>query len=183
MPDILTTQQLENSLDNILNSPQDQGTLEMIVIRPAKNTRQVINSCQLTVGNGAEGDRWTEGSWKSLANGSPHPNVQIAIMNSRALSAIAGPKERWPLAGDNLIIDMDLGTRNLPPGQRLGIGEAELEVTNVLHNGCAKFMNRYGKDAVLFVNSKQGKTTHLRGVYARIVKDSQVNLGDTIRKL
>ena len=180
---MLTTRQLEDSLPEILESPKDKGALEMIVIRPQKNARKVLDSCELSFANGAKGDHWATGCWKSLPDGSPHPDVQIAIMNSRALKAVAGSRERWPLAGDNLIVDLDLSSENLSPGQRLNIGEVELEITNVPHNGCAKFMDRYGKDAVRYFNSKKGKAQHLRRVYARVVKDGTVKLGDVIKKV
>ena len=183
MPTPLTADQLENSLPEILESPKDKGALEMIVIRPQKNARKVLDSCELSFANGANGDHWARGCWKSLPDGSPHPDVQIAIMNSRALKAVAGSKERWPLAGDNLIVDLDLSSENLSPGQTLQIGEAELEITNVPHSGCAKFMDRYGKDAVRYFNSKKGKAQHLRGVYARVVRDGTVRLGDAVRKV
>ena len=37
--------------------------------------------------------------------------------------------DRWALAGDQLYVDLDLSTANLPPGTQLQIGSALLEVT------------------------------------------------------
>jgi len=42
---------------------------------------------------------------------------------------------RWP-GGDNLILELDLSSKNLPPGSRVRIGGAILEVTPLAHNGC-----------------------------------------------
>jgi MOSC domain-containing protein YiiM len=35
----------------------------------------------------------------------------------------------------------------------------------------------------VFVNTGEGKTNRLRGVYARVVKDGVVKVGDTLSKL
>ncbi|MEO6590493.1 MAG: hypothetical protein ABIP06_14440 [Pyrinomonadaceae bacterium] len=113
----------------------------------------------------------------------PHPEMQINIMNSRAISLIAQTKDRWQLAGDQLFVDMDLSEENLPPKSRLAIGSAVLEITEVPHNGCIKFTKRFGKDAVKFVNSKFGKQLHLRGLNAKVVKSGMIRTGDVVKKI
>ena len=105
------------------------------------------------------------------------------MMNARCIELIAGPPENWPPAGDNLFIDMDLTPENLPPGQRFSIGSAEFEVTPVAHNGCAKFVERFGRDAVVFVNTGEGKRLRLRGIYARVTRDGRITAGDSVTKL
>jgi MOSC domain-containing protein YiiM len=174
---------LEAHLDDIQSSPTDQGTLEMIVVRPEKKQRSTPEQCMLSEKLGVHGDHWAKGCWKSLPDGSPDPAVQVAIMNSRCLDLVAGSRDRWPLAGDNLIVDLDLGTENLSPGQRLAVGNAILEITSVPHNGCAHFKERYGVDALQFISTKTGKSRRLRGIYAKIVRDGTVKLGDSISKL
>jgi MOSC domain-containing protein YiiM len=109
--------------------------------------------------------------------------MQINIMSARVIALVAMDRERWPLAGDQLFVDLDLSAHNLPPGTRLGIGEAVLEVTPLPHTGCAKFMARFGIDAVKFVNSPEGKELRLRGLNARVVQSGSIRAGDPVRKL
>src|SRR5437773_438819 len=89
-------------LPHIKDSPKDNGTLELIVIRPAENQRVELQESQVSYKLGVHGDNWALGCWKTLPDGSPHPEVQIAIMNSRSIGLLAREKSRWPLAGDNL---------------------------------------------------------------------------------
>jgi len=104
-------------------------------------------------------------------------------MNSRAIAAVTDSEARWPEAGDQFYVDFDLSADNVPPGTRLVIGTAEVEVTPLPHLGCAKFGQRFGKDANRFVNSDLGKALNLRGVNARVITAGTVNTGDIIRKL
>jgi MOSC domain-containing protein YiiM len=104
-------------------------------------------------------------------------------MNSRLLKMIAGNDDRMCLAGDNLIVDLDLSEANIPVGQKLAVGEALIQVTEVLHTGCNKFADRYGKDAVRFINAVERKPLRLRGLYARVLKAGTVQTGDVIRKV
>jgi MOSC domain-containing protein YiiM len=82
-----------------------------------------------------------------------------------------------------LFIDMDLSPANTPPGQRLQIGSAIIEITDTPHNGCASFIERYGRDACVFVNKDEGRSLRLRGIYGRVVQDGRVSLGDTVTKI
>jgi MOSC domain-containing protein YiiM len=112
--------------------------------------------------------------------------VQICIMSARCIELIAQERSNWPPAGDNLFIDMDLTPENMPPGTRLAIGTAVIEITPVPHNGCDGFIARYGRDACVFVNTGEGRRMRLRmrlrGIYARVVKDGQIGAGDTVVK-
>ncbi|WP_205944824.1 MOSC domain-containing protein [Pelagibius litoralis] len=104
-------------------------------------------------------------------------------MSARTIGLIANQEERWQLSGDNLFVDLDLSDSNVPSGQRLGVGTAVLEVSAVPHGPCGKFVERYGKAAAQFVNSRTGKQLHLRGVYAKIVKAGTIRVGDVVTKL
>ncbi len=174
---------LESGLNHIRKSPADNGTLDMIVIRPEKKQRVTVGKCLLSAKGGAEGDHWAKGCWKSLPDGSPDPSVQITIMNSRCLELVAVTKEKWPLAGDNLIADLDLSENNLKPGQKISVGKAILEITDVPHTGCINFRDRFGIDALKFVSTKSAKELRLRGVYAKIIQDGEVHVGDQLRKI
>ena len=109
--------------------------------------------------------------------------MQLNIMNSRAIAVIARERNRWSLAGDQLYIDLDLSDENLPPGTRLEIGSAIVEITPIPHNGCKKFANRFGIDAVKFVNSPVGKQLHLRGINAKVVQSGTIHTGNIVRKI
>ena len=179
----LTQEELQAGVPNILASPRDNGVLEAIVIRPASGERRDLQSCELSLAGGTQGDHWAKGCWKTTEDGKPHPDVQICIMNSRCIGLIAGQRDRWPLAGDNLFIDLDLTPENLPTGQRLGIGSVVIEITAVPHAGCRSFIERYGQPAVTFVNGPEGRSLRLRGLYARVVHDGLVTVGDDVVKV
>jgi MOSC domain-containing protein YiiM len=170
-----TMLELESGLEEIRRSPQNQGPLELIVRRPIKGQREVLDEGQLTLEDGLAGDCWK--------NHHPHPDMQINIMNARAIALIACEKDRWALAGDQLYIDMDLSGENLPPGTRLELGTALLEITAEPHTACAKFMSRFGAEATKFVNSVRGRQLNLRGLNARVVKPGVIRRGDTVRKV
>lgn len=170
-------------LESIQASPQDQGKLDLIVILPKENERTVLVESEVSSRLGVHGDRWAVECWKTLPDGSPHPDVQITLMNSRCIALLAQEKSRWPLAGDQLFVDLDLSEDNLLVGQRLAIGSAILQITDQLHTGCQKFAERYGQAAVTFVNSPAGKHFHLRGIYARVVQDGHIHTGDLATKI
>ncbi len=175
-----TTEQLEAALDDIRASPIGAGRLELIVTRPSNAAREVLVTAELDTQIGLVGDNWHVRPSKQTADGSPHPLRQLNIMNARAAAAIAGDVELWPPAGDQLYVDLHLGPAELPPGTRLRIGTAVVEVTEPPHRGCAKFTARYGKDAMRFVNSPAGRAVNARGICARVVVGGTIRVGDEI---
>lgn len=179
----LTIDELNDGLPEIRRSPDNSGILNAIVIRPATDERISLPHCELSPEGGVYGDNWALGCWKLLPDGRPDPEVQVTLMNSHAIALIAQEESRWPLAGDNLYVDLDLSGENLPPGQQLSLGSVVLEITSIAHNGCKKFAQRFGPDAVRFVNSEQGKALHLRGIYAKVTQAGVVQIGDEIKKL
>ncbi len=185
MPDAkqLTMAELEMGLNEIRRSPNEAGTLELIVRRPRMGKREVLNQGELCLIEGLRGDNWKLRPSTRTSDGSAHPDMQLNIMNARAIALIAQAKDRWQLAGDQLFIDMDLGAENLPPGTRLAMGSAIVEVTDQPHTGCKKFVARFGRDAMLFVNSDVGKELHLRGINARVVQPGVIRVGDTVTKI
>jgi len=179
----LTKAELEQGLAGSGESPADMGTLEMIVSRPEVEERLVVEQAVLDVDEGLRGDNWLKRGSKLTDDGSAHPDSQIAIMNSRIIHLLAGDRARWPLAGDQLYIDLDLSSENLPPGQRISIGTALLEITGLAHTGCSKFTERFGHDAIRFVNSVEGRQSRYRGLYARVIQTGSVKVGDIVKKI
>lgn len=179
----LTLQELEAALDHLRQAPKDDGVIQLIVRRPKVDQREVVEEAELDPVKGLIGDDWFVRGSRKTPDGSAHPEMQINIMNSRVTALVAQEKERWPLAGDQLYIDMDLGHDNLPPGSRLGIGSVVLEVSALPHTGCHKFVSRFGAEAMKFVNSPLGKSLCLRGINAKIIRGGIVKVGQTARKI
>jgi hypothetical protein len=178
-----TADELAAGLDEIRLSPGDEGTIELIVRRPAENEREVLEDAELDLEEGLVGDMWRVRGSSRTGDGSAHPGMQLTLMNARAIAVIARDRDRWQLAGDQLYVDLDLSPDNLPTGTRLALGSAVIEVTDQLHTGCAKFTARFGSAAIRFVNSPDGRALRLRGMYARVVEPGTIRPGDTIRKL
>jgi hypothetical protein len=121
--------ELEAGLDEIRRSPRDQGTLELIVCRPAVDQREVLDEGVLDEVEGLVGDTWRVRGGHRTADGSADPECQINVMNARAAALVAQDKSRWALAGDQLYVDFDLSEESAPAGTRLAIGEAVIEIT------------------------------------------------------
>ncbi len=179
----LTLPQLQAGLAHIEASPRDSGSIDAIVCRPAVNQREELSEAALDLEQGLVGDSWLARGYRKTPDGSAHPDMQLNLMNTRAIALIAGDRQRWSLAGDQLFVDFDLSHAHIPPGTRLAVGDAIIEVTAEPHLGCKKFSERFGRDATLFVNSEAGKQLNLRGINARVVQPGKVWVGATITKV
>jgi MOSC domain-containing protein YiiM len=173
----LTRSELEAGLDGIRSSPKDNGVVELIVARPASGAREMPEEANLDPGQGMVGDNW------AMRGAVPDPATQLTVMNVRVIALIAPDRTRWPLAGDQLYVDLDLADDNVPPGTQIEIGSAVIEVSVEPHTGCGKFVQRFGVDAMKFVNSPLGRQLHLRGINARVVRAGVVRVGDRARKV
>ena len=171
--------ELEAGLDHLRASPRGEGVVELIVRRPAEGEREVVEEAELDSEDGLVGDSWRS---RGRSGGRPsNTNAQITVMNARATALVAGERERWPLAGDQLYVDFDLSGEHLPAGTRLSVGSAVIEVTSDPHTGCKKFSSRFGLEALMFVNSPEGRALNLRGINTRVVQPGTVRVGDAIR--
>lgn len=179
----LSTDELVQGLEFILDSPADNGSLELIVRRPDVDERESLAEGRLDTEQGLVGDNWLARGSRHTADGSADPEMQVNIMNSRIAALVADDPDRRQLAGDQLYLDMDLSNENLPPGTRLSIGDAVIEVTEPPHTGCKKFAARFGTDAVVFVNSGMGKKRNFRGICAKVIEPGDIKVGDVARKL
>jgi hypothetical protein len=179
----LTPQELAAGLAQIQRSPANDGVLEMIVRRPSIGVREEVGEAELDPVTGLVGDSWSQRGSRRTADGSPHPNMQINVMNARVAALVARDRSRWALAGDQLFVDLDLSEANLPAGTRLAIGSAVIEVTAEPHTGCGKFVERFGADATAFVNAAEHRGLNLRGVNAKVIQRGSIRSGDRIEKL
>ena len=173
-----TTAQMEAALDDIRRSPADDGVVELVVARPADGERELLDSAELDLTVGLVGDNWL-----ARGDGFADPQAQITIMNARVSGFVAIDPDRRPLAGDQLHVDFDISVDNLPPGSRLALGNAVVEVSAKPHTGCAMFVERFGREAMQFVNSPVGRQLRLRGMNTKVVVAGTVRPGDTVRKV
>jgi len=175
----LTAGELEAGLEEITRSPKDSGVLEMIVRRPRVGEREILQEGHLDLEDGLVGD-----SWRLRSGGlTPNLDAQLTLMNARVVALVSQDRSRWQLAGDQLYVDLDLSEVNLPHRTRLAIGSAVIEVSAQPHTGCAKFVERFGLDAMKFVNEPEHKAMRLRGMNTRIVRPGVIRVGDIVRKL
>ena len=179
----LGMEELEAGLAEIRRSPRNEGRLAMIVRRPRTEEREILEQAELDVVAGLVGDNWQVRGSSSTQDGAAHPEMQLNLMNARAIDLIAADQSRWQLAGDQLFVDLDLSGGNLPPGTRLAIGTAIIEVTGVPHTGCKKFTARFGLEAMKFVNSPVGRELNLRGINARVAQGGVIAVGDVVSLL
>ncbi len=179
----LKMKELENGLDEIRESPEDDGTLKLIVRRPDVGCREVLAEGNLQPAEGLVGDNWKTRGSSRTPDGSADPEMQLNVMNARCAALVAQGDNRWQLAGDQLYVDLDLSEDNLPAGTRLSLGAAVIQVSEVPHTGCGKFVSRFGADAMKFVNSRLGKQLRLRGLNARVVHPGTVRVGDIVKKV
>jgi hypothetical protein len=180
----LDTEALEAGLDEIRKSPDDRGTLELIVRRPLVDGREVLDEVELSLSEGVVGDTWNVRGSGRTGDGSAHPDMQLNIINARLSRLVGGDDDDVrALSGDQLHLDLDLSTDNLPAWTRLAIGDAVIEITDQPHTGCAKFAARFGKEALRFVNVGAGKELRLRGINARVVTPGTIGRGDPVTKL
>ena len=177
----LSAAEIEAKIADVLASPKDNGTLEMIVRRPAENSREVVDTGFLSIENGLVGDNWLIRGSSRTDNGLGHPEMQLNMMNWRFVNLIAGSRDRVQLAGDQLFVDLDLSPDNIPPGTRLSIGDAEIEISPIPHLGCKKFVERFGIDAMKYANSEVGRRHNLRGVNAKVLRAGAITTRDRVQ--
>jgi MOSC domain-containing protein YiiM len=178
----LTMDQLQAGLIAVDQSPKDGGILRLIVRRPAVGEREVLDEGCLDIHEGLVGDNWKMRGSGRTKDGHAHPDMQLNVINSRLIDLVSQDPGRWKLAGDQLFIDLDLSADNLPAGTRLALGSAVIEVTPQPHTGCGKFVQRFGLDAMKFVNSPAGRKLRLRGLNAKVIRAGAIRVGDVVRK-
>ena len=169
----------EAHLDDVRAAPADEGVVELIVLRPADNERELLDEARIDEDLGLIGDKWAT---RDVDRTPAYLSAQLTVISTRVLAVIEPDQARWPLAGDQLYVDFDLSEANLPARSRLTVGEAILEVSETPHTGCAKFSARFGSDALRWINSPIGRAHRMRGLNARVVRGGVIHRGDRIRK-
>lgn len=178
----LTSEELTNRIGELDPIPTDNGEVAALVIRPETDEREVVDTIHVVPGQGIIGDNYVARGNDRTPDGSAHPEAQICVMNAAVLDVIAdGDRDRWQLAGDQILVDFDLSTDNIPNGSRVSIGTAVLEVANKPHRGCPKFGARFGTEARVFANSDP--VQRYRGINVMVVSEGDISVGDKITKI
>ena len=151
-------------------APTDAGRVLLIVARRADGTRETPTRVRLTQEEGVPGDDWSRRPPRD-------PEAQLAVMRHAVATLLANGQ---PLTtfGDNLFVDLDVSTPNLPTGTRLRVGEAVVEVTPKPHNGCKKFLARFGADGLRFAQAPETRAQNFRGIYWKVIEPGRVCVGD-----
>ncbi len=178
-----TEEEIEKRYDALPKCPSNNGSLALIVRRPNIDQREIIEQGELSLEEGLVGDNWIRKGSRHTPDGSAHIEQQLTLMSTRALKAITDDETTWPLAGDQLLVDFELSDKELPAGTQLQIGEAVIEISAHPHTGCKKFSERFGKGAIRFVNSKEGRSLNHRGVNAKVITSGKITAGDKIIRL
>ncbi len=173
--------ELQAGLETIRRSPRGEGKIELIMSRPAPGERAFHDAAELSLESGLIGDNWKLRGSAKTPDKAAHPEMQITFINLRAIDLIAGAPGRRALAGDQFCVDLDLSIEHLPPGNRLALGSAVIEITEPPHLGCVKFAGRFGNDALKFVHTPEGRALRLRGAHAKVVKAGAVKRGELVR--
>jgi hypothetical protein len=173
----------EAHLDRVRAAPRDTGRVEVIVRRPLRGERDLVQEAQLDTELGLVGDGWLARGSRHTIDGAADPACQLTLISTRVLAAIEPDRGRWPLAGDQVYVDFDLSVESLPAGSRLQVGTAQIEISEKPHTGCARFSERFGVDALRWISTPVGKAHRMRGLNARIVRSGTVQVGDTVRRV
>jgi MOSC domain-containing protein YiiM len=164
---------LEAGLRALPAPPGDAGRLALIVRRRSDGVRETPARVRLSLEEGVPGDDWARRPPRD-------PEAQLAVMNEDVAALIANGQP-LTLFGDNLFVDLDLSSANLPAGSRLRVGDALVEVTPKPHDGCLQFQARFGDDALRFVQAKPTRDRNLRGIYWKVVEPADVGVGAAVR--
>ncbi len=164
--------------------PRDNGKISLLCTRPDFGARIYPKSLKLCPDTGVEQDRWKTHGWLRLPDGTPDPQIQVAVICKRLLDTVwEGPQSDTPYPGDTMVADMDFDSAHLPAGTHLQAGSAELEVSDVYNDGCVKWKVRYGDVAYKFVRNPDTLSQRPRGMFCRIIRPGIVSIGDHLTRI
>jgi MOSC domain-containing protein YiiM len=163
---------LEGARRALSPAPVESGRLALIVRRRSDGVRETPERVRLSPEEGVPGDGWGRRPPRDR-------EAQLAVMR-RDIAEIVANGQSLTVMGDNLFVDLDISASNLPLGTRLRVGQALVEVTPKPHNGCLKFKERFGQDALRWVNAKPTRDQNLRGLYWKVIDAGEAAVGDPI---
>lgn len=163
---------LEAGFDGLRPPPGERGGLTAIARRSRDGSRELPVTAELSVADGLVGDAWSRRPPRD-------PNAQLTVMRQDIALLIANGQP-LSLFGDNLFVDFDISGAHLPAGTRLRLGECLVEVTPEPHNGCRKFRDRFGQDALRFTALRRIRPHNARGIHWRVIEGGIIRIGDSI---
>jgi MOSC domain-containing protein YiiM len=170
-----TYEQLVAAWDALPPVSAKSGSVELVCVRREPGVHECPQRIEVSAARGLAGDRWATGP-------KPDPDAQVTLMSIHVARLVAGHDIPLDAAGDNLLVDLNLAAAGMVPGTRIAVGpQVVLEVTAKPHTGCKKFRERFGMDALRWVN--EGGGLGLRGINCRVIGDGVVSVGDPVRVL
>jgi hypothetical protein len=166
----LSRAELADALRALPPAPLDRGRVDLLVARGPQGERHLPTEVVLTASDGMPGDRWSTEKRQG-------PAYQLATARTDFARVVANGQP-LELHGDNLYLSLDLSKANLPVGSRVRLGRALTEVTPQAHNGCKKWVQRFGLDAMQLNMTPEFQALHLRGIYLRVIEAGSLKVGD-----
>lgn len=182
---MLSEQELDSKMAWIQQAPKDSASIKQLCLRPKSGERLFTERLELCPERGVVGDRWLHHTWIYLLDGSPDPRLQVSLLPTRIWELACKPFEDQGVLhpGDTFIADLDCSEKNLPTGQRLQVGSAVIEVSDIFNTACSKWRDRYGNKSIQWINRPHNRPLRLRGILCSIVTGGTVSLSDRIEKL
>ena len=167
-------EELERLFGERPRAPRDRGSIDLLVVRTAPGEHLTPPRAELDRRQGLVGDRWAAGwGWQRDVD------RQLTLMMTTVAELVCDGQPLH-LPGDNLLVNLELGSDALGVGARLRAGTAIVELSRKPHTGCKKFVARFGLPAMEWVNDEPGRARRLRGVNCRVVEPGEVCVGDSI---
>jgi MOSC domain-containing protein YiiM len=166
-----TIEELDSAWLAAPRPPRPCGWVRLICVRTSEGVHATPERALVTPERGLEGDRW-------LANPRRMPDAQLTLMNVQVAELITRGRGQLDAPGDNFLVDLDLSEDALPAGTTIRLGEALIELTALPHTGCKKFSERFGLEALKWVNGR--RDLRLRGANCRVLEAGSVAVGDTV---
>ncbi|MEN8661342.1 MAG: MOSC domain-containing protein [Lentimonas sp.] len=177
----MVTEPYADAIRLALTAPIEKGQVDFLINRPSEGVHTQVDELYFDVEKGIIGDRWSETAWLKLLDGRSDPRVQVSLTNTSVIRCFTGESGEGVFrCGDNVYTNLNLSERALPIGAHLQIGEAVIEVSDVLNDACGKFSQRFGKEAFACVRSEENASLRLRGLFAKIVQSGSVRIDDQL---
>ena len=174
-----TIDELEDGWKARSSPPRDAGSVRLLCVRRASGVHETPASVMITAAGGLAGDRWANRG----AGKDPDGASAVTLKSAAVAELVTAGEQPLHMAGDNILVDLDISVEALPPGSRLAVGDAILRVSEQPHNGCSTYRDRFGIDALKWVSTPEGRARRLRGMNCSVVRDGIVRVGDPIEVL